>query len=143
MKKCGGGLRNSVYRIERDIVSSTHVSQHKGKNLLALVMMVKDEAHTLPSTLIGLRSIIDYYFIIDTGSHDGTPEKIKSTLRDVPGEVIFVRAIVEQLIFVLPVVFKNSFPAVFFHRNLLWIMARHAIECWTLPSIHPTLRRLY
>jgi glycosyltransferase involved in cell wall biosynthesis len=48
--------------------------------LLALVMIVKDEAHTLPNTLIAVKPYLDWYFILDTGSKDGTPEAIVKTL---------------------------------------------------------------
>ncbi len=48
--------------------------------LLALVMIVKDEAHTLADTLRNMRPVIDAYYILDTGSTDGTPQLIRSEL---------------------------------------------------------------
>jgi hypothetical protein len=51
-----------------------------GRPLLGLVMIVKDEAHTLPSTLITLKPYIDWYYILDTGSTDGTQDAIRRTL---------------------------------------------------------------
>lgn len=48
--------------------------------LLALVMIVKDEAHTLPNTLISIKPYLDYYYILDTGSKDGTQDAIRRTL---------------------------------------------------------------
>jgi hypothetical protein len=43
-------------------------------------MIVKDEAHTLPNTLISIRPYLDYYYILDTGSKDGTQDAIRRTL---------------------------------------------------------------
>jgi tetratricopeptide (TPR) repeat protein len=78
---CGGELRNSVYRVSED--SKVAVDEHSNnaeRPLLALVMIVKDEAHTLPRTLMPLRQYIDYYYILDTGSTDGTLQAIRDAL---------------------------------------------------------------
>jgi hypothetical protein len=84
-QKCGGENINSVYEI-----TSKYPPQQKhpdGRPLLGLVMIVKDEAHTLPNTLLALKPWIDVYYILDTGSTDGTQEAIRKTLGADKGEV--------------------------------------------------------
>lgn len=86
-QKCGGELANAVY----EITSAPQPPPPKpadGRPLLALVMIVKDEAHTLPATLLAVKPFIDVYYILDTGSTDGTPDAIRRTFgEDVAGEV--------------------------------------------------------
>jgi tetratricopeptide (TPR) repeat protein len=53
--------------------------------MLALAMIVKNEAETIEQTLESVRSIIDTWYIIDTGSTDGTQERIQRALAGVPG----------------------------------------------------------
>ena len=59
----------------------------KSGDLLTLVMIVKDEAHTIAATLESVRPAIDRYCILDTGSTDGTQDVIRRTFADIPGEV--------------------------------------------------------
>lgn len=69
---------NSVYEIT---TTYTKPSPHPdGRPLLGLVMIVKDEAHTLPATLLAIKPWIDVYYILDTGSTDGTQDAIRKTL---------------------------------------------------------------
>ena len=66
-----------------------------GRPLLALVMIVKDEAHTLGNTLLPLLPVIDAWYILDTGSTDGTQGIIRDTLRPVmPGNLLGIPAAV-------------------------------------------------
>ncbi|MCJ2126312.1 glycosyltransferase [Methylobacterium sp. J-077] len=55
---------------------------------ICLSMIVKDEAPVVRRCLESVRSIIDYWIIVDTGSSDGTQEIIRSTLADVPGALL-------------------------------------------------------
>lgn len=59
--------------------------------LLGLVMVVKNEAHGIASTLMSLREHIDTWTILDTGSTDGTQDIIREVLSGeftVPGNLI-------------------------------------------------------
>jgi len=56
-------------------------------SLLALVMIVRNESHTLAKTLESVKPAIDRWSILDTGSTDDTPNVIRETLRELPGEV--------------------------------------------------------
>lgn len=55
---------------------------------IALTMVVRDEADTIGPCIETVKPLIDRYTIIDTGSKDGTPELIRDTLADVPGELL-------------------------------------------------------
>jgi glycosyltransferase involved in cell wall biosynthesis len=50
-------------------------------------MIVKDEAHVIRRCLQSVRSFVDCWVIVDTGSSDGTQNIILEELRDVPGEL--------------------------------------------------------
>ena len=50
-------------------------------------MILKDEAHTIANTLNAVKDHIDCWHILDTGSTDGTPDKIKALLAHVPGHL--------------------------------------------------------
>jgi len=56
---------------------------------ICLNMIVKNESKTLPKLFESLHEVIDYYVILDTGSDDGTPDLIKSTMKkyNIEGEV--------------------------------------------------------
>jgi hypothetical protein len=58
--------------------------------MLALVMIVKDEAHTLAQTLMSVKAFVDRYYILDTGSTDGTPELIGQVMEGISGSVFHV-----------------------------------------------------
>lgn len=57
---------------------------------ICLNMIVKNETPVLGRLINSVKNFIDYYVIVDTGSHDGTPEFIKTTMDTyhIPGEVI-------------------------------------------------------
>jgi len=50
-------------------------------------MVVKNEEKVIERCLNTVKDIIDYYVIVDTGSSDSTIEKIKSSLKNIPGEI--------------------------------------------------------
>jgi glycosyltransferase involved in cell wall biosynthesis len=54
---------------------------------ICLNMIVKDESHVIERCLSSVKPLIDYWVILDTGSTDGTQEKIRQILKDVPGEL--------------------------------------------------------
>jgi tetratricopeptide (TPR) repeat protein len=54
---------------------------------IALAMIVRDEAGVIERCLRSVREHIDYWVICDTGSTDGTPEIVRESLADVPGEL--------------------------------------------------------
>lgn len=79
VNRCGGELANSVFKITKKFAAPPP-HPNDGRPLLALVMIVKDEAHTLGNTLSTLAPFLDYYYILDTGSTDGTQKKIREVL---------------------------------------------------------------
>ena len=58
---------------------------------VCLNMIVKDEAPVIARLLRSVKSAVDYYVIVDTGSADGTPELIHqlTSAMGLPGEVHF------------------------------------------------------
>lgn len=59
----------------------------KPKPKLALVMIVRNEARTLPRLLQSVVPYIDYWVITDTGSTDGTVKLLEEFKQQVPGEI--------------------------------------------------------
>lgn len=77
----------SVYE-NTDPQFDSKVMSDEGRPLLALVMMLKNEAHTIKSTIDSVKAGIDRWYILDTGSTDGTQQKIKDEFGDkVPGQL--------------------------------------------------------
>ena len=58
-----------------------------GRQTVALCMIVRNEAKVIERCLASVRSIIDRWVIVDTGSTDGTPEIVTAALHDIPGEL--------------------------------------------------------
>ncbi|WP_437314973.1 glycosyl transferase [Sorangium sp. So ce385] len=56
--------------------------------LLALVMIVKDEAPSIRETLASVRPHIDRFTLLDTGSTDGTQALAAAALEGVPGDLV-------------------------------------------------------
>jgi hypothetical protein len=56
--------------------------------LLALVMIVKDEARSIRATLASAKPWIDRYTLLDTGSTDGTQAIAREAMEGVPGDVL-------------------------------------------------------
>lgn len=57
------------------------------KPLIALVMIVKNEAAGIRRTLESVRNCVDAWSILDTGSTDGTQDIVHEVLRELPGEL--------------------------------------------------------
>jgi glycosyltransferase involved in cell wall biosynthesis len=54
---------------------------------ICLNMIVKNETKVIRRCLDSLKSIIDYWVIVDTGSSDGTQGMIKEHMKNMPGEL--------------------------------------------------------
>lgn len=54
---------------------------------VCLNMIVKDESAVITRCLGSLKSLIDYWVIVDTGSTDGTQKIIKDFMKEIPGEL--------------------------------------------------------
>ena len=50
-------------------------------------MIVKNESKVIKRCLDSVKPLIDYWVIVDTGSHDGTQKIIKKELKGIPGEL--------------------------------------------------------
>lgn len=57
------------------------------KNLLELVMIVRDAQSVIVKTLRAIKPYIDHWTILDTGSVDNTPELIRKEMRGKPGQL--------------------------------------------------------
>lgn len=55
--------------------------------LVCLNMIVKNEADVIRRCLDSIRSLIDHWVIVDTGSTDGTQQIIREHMRDIPGSL--------------------------------------------------------
>ena len=58
-------------------VEVVNMNSATGPKTVTLCMIVKDEAHVIERCLSSVLPVIDYWVIVDTGSTDGTQQKIK------------------------------------------------------------------
>jgi glycosyltransferase involved in cell wall biosynthesis len=54
---------------------------------VCLDMIVKNESRVIQRCLESVKTIVQYWVIVDTGSTDGTKEIVRDVLKDVPGEL--------------------------------------------------------
>jgi tetratricopeptide (TPR) repeat protein len=54
---------------------------------ICLNMIVRDEAEVIARCLSAVRPLIDHWVIVDTGSSDDTPARIRAALAGIPGEL--------------------------------------------------------
>jgi len=59
------------------VQASTFTQQQHGNKTITLCMIVKNEAHVIERCLASVLPVIDHWVIVDTGSTDGTQQKIK------------------------------------------------------------------
>jgi len=57
------------------------------RQTICLNMIVRNEAPVIARCLASVKPIIDYWVIVDTGSTDGTQDRIRTLLADLPGEL--------------------------------------------------------
>lgn len=62
-------------------------SEEPQKARICLNMIVKNESHVIERALASVKGFIDQWVIVDTGSEDDTPNIIRSSLQDIPGEL--------------------------------------------------------
>lgn len=79
---CGGALSLSVY--EQKVTPPTF---DQARPLVCLVMILKNEAHTVVNTLRTVKDAIDCYQILDTGSTDGTQKVIRTFFQENPSQL--------------------------------------------------------
>jgi glycosyltransferase involved in cell wall biosynthesis len=86
-RKCGGASALSVYH--NSAVQSPSDPAELSRPLLCLVMILKNEAHTILDTLKTVWQIIDHWIILDTGSTDGTQKVIQDFFAEkrIPGKL--------------------------------------------------------
>lgn len=70
-------------------VAQPTVAAPKKNKTINLCMIVKNEAHVIERCLSSVLPVIDYWVIVDTGSTDGTQQKIKDFFdrNGIPGEL--------------------------------------------------------
>lgn len=54
---------------------------------VCLNMIVRDESAVIERCLASVRPFVDSWVIVDTGSHDDTPQRVESALGGIPGEL--------------------------------------------------------
>ena len=55
---------------------------------IALAMIVRNEAPTIERCLASVRPLITHWLVVDTGSTDGTQERVRAALADLPGRLV-------------------------------------------------------
>src|SRR3978361_1789128 len=67
---------------------SNKIAMNAFGQTVCLSMIVKNEAHVIRRCLDSVRSLIDYWIIVDTGSTDGTQDVIRAAMADRPGRLV-------------------------------------------------------
>ena len=57
------------------------------KTTVCLNMIVKNEIKAIKRCLASVKSLIDYWVIVDTGSDDGTQQAIGEYMKGIPGQL--------------------------------------------------------
>ena len=57
------------------------------RGLVSLSMILKNEAHGIARTLASVKPHVERWCILDTGSADGTQDRVRAAMRGVPGEL--------------------------------------------------------
>ncbi len=60
----------------------------QSRQRICLNMIVRDEAHVIGRCLDSARPLIDSWCIVDTGSSDGTQDRVRELMSDLPGQLI-------------------------------------------------------
>ena len=77
-------------------MSSKKSKRKKNKNLLELVMIVKNSGQEIIPMLEVAKKWIDHWTILDTGSTDETMQNITNCLKDVPGKLYDGKSLYED-----------------------------------------------
>ena len=84
-------IENSSLPATTTVAPAPFISTNNAKKTktITLCMIVKDEARVIERCLASVLPLIDYWVIVDTGSTDGTQEKIRKFFENVgiPGEL--------------------------------------------------------
>ena len=56
-------------------------------SLVALTMIVKNEAHVIERCLASVRDLVTSWVVVDTGSTDGTQDVVRRAMSGIPGDV--------------------------------------------------------
>ena len=64
------------------------MSESEDKPLLALVMIVKNEARSIKRTIESVKPFVDRWLVLDTGSTDGTQDLVKEAFGEMPGKLV-------------------------------------------------------
>ena len=67
--------------------SVTLQGEEEEKKTICVNMIVKNESQVITRCLGSIKSLIDSWVIVDTGSTDGTQDIIKEFMKDIPGEL--------------------------------------------------------
>jgi GR25 family glycosyltransferase involved in LPS biosynthesis len=80
------GIENYLV-VEQDQQAYDQVVVGRGPQTICLCMIVRNESKVIDRLADSVRCLIDTWVICDTGSTDGTPERVLEAFKDVPGEL--------------------------------------------------------
>jgi GR25 family glycosyltransferase involved in LPS biosynthesis/glycosyltransferase involved in cell wall biosynthesis len=83
----GWGIENYLSVEEDERLFEAQISRER--QTICLCMIVKDESRVIDRLADSVRDFIDTWVICDTGSTDGTPERVQEAFKDIPGELFF------------------------------------------------------